>query len=331
MAWSGESVQTGLAGLASPASRKACQRQPPQSISRRSQLRQGSAIQSVPRKRLKASERYQMSARLLSRTDGKAIPGSVSAAWQGTDLPGRRDVQELAAPAVHAGFRPHSIIVRHDIVDGQYAFQLFARRLDGAGRLIELAAAGQQRTAILERPGVILRNLDPPGAQRQRHVDHLGHAGEVLAMDHHVQRERQAYDPDGGGELDLLGMCAGEAGDAVTPQAYQPSFDDLMTISIQPGHIKRGLAGRERNWTGASKNVVPSSLSLGKFSRHLSNLRPVTRKRQSFSKDPPSSYCQTFDAGDRSERSTFQRRCRTCRQYQARVGNSAQATVRMNA
>jgi hypothetical protein len=28
-----------------------------------------------------------MSARVLSRTDGKAIPGKVSAAWQGTALP----------------------------------------------------------------------------------------------------------------------------------------------------------------------------------------------------------------------------------------------------
>src|SRR4029450_1669661 len=85
--WSGDSAQAGPARPASPVSGKAWQRQPPQSISRRSQLRQGSAIQSVPRNRLKASDRYQMSARLLVRTEGKAMPGSVSAAWQGTAVP----------------------------------------------------------------------------------------------------------------------------------------------------------------------------------------------------------------------------------------------------
>ena len=87
MPWSGDSAQTGSARLASPAKRKAWQRQPPQSISRRLQLRQGSTIQSVPRNRLNASERYQMSVSELSRTEGKARSGRVSAAWQGSALP----------------------------------------------------------------------------------------------------------------------------------------------------------------------------------------------------------------------------------------------------
>jgi hypothetical protein len=36
------------------------------------------------------------------------------------------------------------------------------------------------------------------------------------------------------------------------PQAYQPSFGDLMTIAVQPRHTKLGLAGQERNWTYAA-------------------------------------------------------------------------------
>jgi hypothetical protein len=40
--------------------------------------------------------------------------------------------------------------------------------------------------------------------------------------------------------------------DARRPQAYQPSVGDLMTIAVQPRHIKLGLAGQEKNWTYAA-------------------------------------------------------------------------------
>jgi hypothetical protein len=40
--------------------------------------------------------------------------------------------------------------------------------------------------------------------------------------------------------------------DTRTPQAYQPSVGDLMTIAVQPRHIKLGLAGQEKNWTYAA-------------------------------------------------------------------------------
>ena len=33
---------------------------------------------------------------------------------------------------------------------------------------------------------------------------------------------------------------------------YRPSLGDLMTMTVQPRHIKLGLAGRERNWTYAA-------------------------------------------------------------------------------
>src|SRR3981189_3992043 len=40
--------------------------------------------------------------------------------------------------------------------------------------------------------------------------------------------------------------------EAPAPEAYRPSFGDLMTIAIQPRHTKLGLAGQERNWTYAA-------------------------------------------------------------------------------
>jgi len=39
---------------------------------------------------------------------------------------------------------------------------------------------------------------------------------------------------------------------SAAPQVYQPSLSDLMTATIQPRHIKLGLAGQEKNWPHAA-------------------------------------------------------------------------------
>src|SRR5260370_19152684 len=101
--WSGDKWHTGSAPLGLPVSAKAWQRQPPQSISRRSQERQGSIIQSVPRKRMKASELRQIASRLVVPTEGKESPGNVSAAWQGSALPAGVTLRKrLAHPPIQA-------------------------------------------------------------------------------------------------------------------------------------------------------------------------------------------------------------------------------------
>src|SRR6185437_250203 len=97
-AWSGDLWQAGSALRASPVRASAWQRQPPQSISRRSQERQGSRIQSVPRKALKAGFECQISASEWSRTLQNSSPGIDSAAWQGSALP---DGETLIATRPH--------------------------------------------------------------------------------------------------------------------------------------------------------------------------------------------------------------------------------------
>ena len=37
-----------------------------------------------------------------------------------------------------------------------------------------------------------------------------------------------------------------------TPPAFRPGLGDLMTMMVQPRHIKLGIAGREKNWTYAA-------------------------------------------------------------------------------
>jgi len=48
----------------------------------------------------------------------------------------------------------------------------------------------------------------------------------------------------------VLGLPAAAA--AQTPPPYQPGLGDLMTMTVQPRHLKLGLAGQEKNWLYAT-------------------------------------------------------------------------------
>jgi hypothetical protein len=41
-------------------------------------------------------------------------------------------------------------------------------------------------------------------------------------------------------------------GNVVQPSVYRPGLGDLMTMTVQPRHIKLALAGREKNWVYAA-------------------------------------------------------------------------------
>src|SRR5262244_1136281 len=102
-AWLGDNAQTGSVAAALPARAKAWQRQPPQSISARSQPWQGLGIQAVPRNFKNASLVSQMSLRERVRTLSKVKPGSVAAAWQGRARPsGVTTITWRPQPPMHA-------------------------------------------------------------------------------------------------------------------------------------------------------------------------------------------------------------------------------------
>jgi len=100
--WSGESEQTG----------SAWQRQPPESIARRSQLRQGWGIQDAPRKACRPGELDQIRlAPVLHVPEGE--PSSVCGAAR-EHQPVGADDHEPPTPAVHEGGRVLGIVVGHD-------------------------------------------------------------------------------------------------------------------------------------------------------------------------------------------------------------------------
>ena len=77
----------------------------------------------------------------------------------GEHLAGGGDVHEALAPAAHAGFRALRVVVGHDHVDGEDAFQPLALALDELDRLIAVIAR-DQGGAIEIGPAVILHVRD---------------------------------------------------------------------------------------------------------------------------------------------------------------------------
>ena len=48
---------------------------------------------------------------------------------------------------------------------------------------------------------------------------------------------------------------AAPAGAVLAQPEYHPSLGDLMTMAVQPRHLKLGIAGREKNWAYAKYEV----------------------------------------------------------------------------
>ena len=53
----------------------------------------------------------------------------------------------------------------------------------------------------------------------------------------------------------LLAPLGADSQTAPTPPAYRPGLGDLMTLTVQPRHLKIGLAGEQQNWTYAAYEV----------------------------------------------------------------------------
>src|SRR4029077_9802627 len=101
----GENSQAGSVFAAFPVSNAAWQRQPPKSISRGGQLRQGSGIHSVPRNRLKLSDSRQIQSSARVRTFSKRKSGMADeAVGQGSTSPNGFTVRYRCPQPLRHGF-----------------------------------------------------------------------------------------------------------------------------------------------------------------------------------------------------------------------------------
>ncbi len=54
---------------------------------------------------------------------------------------------------------------------------------------------------------------------------------------------------------------------------YHPSFGDLMTMAVQPRHIKLGIAGKARNWNYAAYEASELRNAFGRIGRTIPTYR----------------------------------------------------------
>ena len=109
-------------------------------------------------------------------------------------------------------------------------------------------------------------DLDAPRPQFQRHLDHVRHAVEILAMHHHVERERQAGGAHRVGEARLAGMRAFEPGDAVAGVGREVLEAQLDVL--QPGCGEGLDLARTAQRAGGDEIAVEAKPVRGADQRH---------------------------------------------------------------
>ena len=62
---------------------------------------------------------------------------------------------------------------------------------------------------------------------------------------------------------------------AQTPPPYQPGMGDLMVMTVQPRHLKLGLAGQARNWDYADFAHHELEESLENVEKHIPKWRDL--------------------------------------------------------
>jgi len=77
----------------------------------------------------------------------------------------------------------------------------------------------------------------------------------------------------------LMVASAGSTGvlgqDGSATPSYRPGLGDLMTMTVQPRHLKLGLAGQERNWAFAAYELHELEESLERVARAWPRWRQV--------------------------------------------------------
>ncbi|MGB6451610.1 MAG: hypothetical protein WBE92_12735 [Steroidobacteraceae bacterium] len=72
-----------------------------------------------------------------------------------------------------------------------------------------------------------------------------------------------------------LPAAGAAASTSSAPPQFQPSMGDLMTMIVQPRHIKLGLAGRQHNWVYARYELSELRNAFGRVARTIPKYRTM--------------------------------------------------------
>jgi hypothetical protein len=71
----------------------------------------------------------------------------------------------------------------------------------------------------------------------------------------------------------VLALALPTAASAQTPPAYRPGLGDLMTMTVQPRHLKLAMAGRNKNWAYAAYEWHELEESLERIAKQVPKWR----------------------------------------------------------
>jgi hypothetical protein len=106
--------------------------------------------------------------------------------------------------------------------------------------------------------------------------------------------------------------------------AYRPGLGDLMTMTIQPRHMKLALAGREKNWTYAAYEFHELQEAFERAARAWPQWRsvPIADMITSVTQQPMADLGQAIKAADETKfAATYAQvtnACNTCHQSAGR-------------
>jgi hypothetical protein len=73
----------------------------------------------------------------------------------------------------------------------------------------------------------------------------------------------------------MSGAVLAQSNSPAPPPAYRPGLGDLMTMTVQPRHLKVGLAGQEQNWAYAAYELHELQESFERVARTWPKWRQV--------------------------------------------------------
>jgi hypothetical protein len=104
------------------------------------------------------------------------------------------------------------------------------------------------------------------------------------------------------GCLYATALSGGAQTPPTAPQAptYRPGLGDLMTMTVQPRHIKLGLAGREKNWAFAGYELHELEESFERVARYWPQWKkkPIAEMMTSVTKEPMAALDEAIKATD---------------------------------
>src|ERR1700692_1851000 len=72
-----------------------------------------------------------------------------------------------------------------------------------------------------------------------------------------------------------LSQTVASKGDTTVAPSYDPSMGDLMTMAVQPRHIKLGLAGKQQNWVYAKYELSELRNAFGRIARAIPKYQSI--------------------------------------------------------